>query len=590
MKTPLLDPVSMPHKLTEPHAEIAVTPPPLHLRHPDEVMTLARLGSFFPNRLSFMRSFIRQVASQRAEMSMPVCALDKNGYGHIVLSLPVSGRLYSLIAYSRALDDSERTDRVIATKWDASFCLYDGMPEDKHIAWLADQVIHQEAGRYHHKVLTLSRANRSVRLFAHVVEQLSKGLQPSAEQLVATGYLMRTTAVYGNGKFGIADRDIIADYPGLEGPFQAEMLTVFLIREFTFFWAEYCAKQIGGSQAAILAPDLRRYLGIGNSTGLGMAPFLVTHPCLVHSWILARETAFLRIRAKQNPPSEHIEKFRQLLNRAKLHSGEWQVEDQLQMARIITLRHELADYITELNRWPLAHHHPFADAFDRVKECSSETQELIISLLMELSPEDIDGLADCMSNPHEPQLYPAMQLAELKALLDEHYQWCDDIDLTKKEADSQFWYVSEEKLEPRLGRRYEEPGAEFEMPFNIPLYVHHLKIALSAADDRVLVGEFLITHPELRHIIRRVQTIGRYPYGEIRDNLVGENCRPIDLLRCKLSFFGASKFDPKSDRWTRITLYQGAPTAADLRDGELEKLDDWLFALAPQKSADRSQR
>ena len=55
---------------------------------------------------------------------------------------------------------------------------------------------------------------------------------------------------------------------------------------------------------------------------------------------------------------------------------------------------------------------------------------------------------------------------------------------------------------------------------------------------------------------------------------IGKTCRPIDLLRCKLSFFGASKFDPRSDRWTRITLYQGAPTAADLDDAAA---DDWAF-------------
>ena len=78
-----------------------------------------------------------------------------------------------------------------------------------------------------------------------------------------------------------------------------------------------------------------------------------------------------------------------------------------------------------------------------------------------------------------------------------------------------------------------------------------------------------------------MQTTARYPYGEIRDNLVDGDCRPIDLLRCKLSFFGASKFDPKSDRWTRITLYQGAPTAADLGHPDKKDLDDWLFALYP---------
>jgi hypothetical protein len=69
--------------------------------------------------------------------------------------------------------------------------------------------------------------------------------------------------------------------------------------------------------------------------------------------------------------------------------------------------------------------------------------------------------------------------------------------------------------------------------------------------------------------------IGRYPYGEIQDNLIGEQCLPIDMLRCKLSFFGASKFDPKSDRWTRITLCQGAPLIDELGEGA----DDWWLPV-----------
>jgi hypothetical protein len=35
-------------------------------------------------------------------------------------------------------------------------------------------------------------------------------------------------------------------------------------------------------------------------------------------------------------------------------------------------------------------------------------------------------------------------------------------------------------------------------------------------------------------------------------------------LRCKLSFFGASRFDPKSDRWVRISMYADAPTPESL--------------------------
>ena len=84
--------------------------------------------------------------------------------------------------------------------------------------------------------------------------------------------------------------------------------------------------------------------------------------------------------------------------------------------------------------------------------------------------------------------------------------------------------------------------------------------------------------PRFRHVARRVQIVATHPYGEIHDNLVCQDCLPVDLLRCKLSFFGASKFDPKSDRWTRITMYQGAPYPSDLASPDA---DDWAFpALA----------
>ena len=52
------------------------------------------------------------------------------------------------------------------------------------------------------------------------------------------------------------------------------------------------------------------------------------------------------------------------------------------------------------------------------------------------------------------------------------------------------------------------------------------------------------------------------------------------MLRCKLAFFGASKFDPKSDRWTRITLFQGAPIASEFISVN-KNYDDWSFATLP---------
>jgi hypothetical protein len=123
-----------------------------------------------------------------------------------------------------------------------------------------------------------------------------------------------------------------------------------------------------------------------------------------------------------------------------------------------------------------------------------------------------------------------------------------------------------------------------EMPIGIGLQVQRLHRALCdlpAEERRQPVAFFLLKRPGWRRLVRRVQTLARQPYAEVRDNLVGGDMRAIDLLRFKLSFFGASKFDPKSDRWTRITLFQGAPLAEDLVRGGVDP-DDWAFATLPE--------
>ncbi|MGY9052197.1 MAG: hypothetical protein ACKVH9_01255, partial [Rhodobacterales bacterium] len=134
-------------------------------------------------------------------------------------------------------------------------------------------------------------------LWDYVVESLANGNQPDIEKLNDVGYLMRTTAVYGSGKFGAADRCDISNRDELRNPFQVEMLTVYLIRCFVMDLVEHMAQVKGGDTAVKLDADIRRSMGIGNSTGLGMAPFLVHHPTLLNAWIMARETALARVRA-----------------------------------------------------------------------------------------------------------------------------------------------------------------------------------------------------------------------------------------------------------------------------------------------------
>ena len=536
----------------------------LTLRPPEQVMRLKRMGSNFPTRLSFMRTLLRRLAAEQAVVSRPLWEISDTGFGRAVYSVTLSDHRYSLVAFSTPLDASQRTDRVIAEAWDSSYVLFDGEPTTADLDRLEAAAPAQEAARYLPRDLVLSRANRSVRLFDHVVERLASGRQPDDEMIASVGYLMRTTAVYGNGKFGIADRGNFSDRPGMADPFRAEMLTVWLIREFTHDLVEHIAEQRSPETFTSLDFRLRRHLGIGNSTGLGMAPFLVSHPVLINNWMMARETALARVRAVESPEPDRIAMVLALLQRARHHVQQWNVNDPRQTARIEVLRTELAAVEATLEQQWFTTAKPWERLLSESALWSLETQELIVALLLEPHGDLVDDLASEMSSESAPRLDPAMSTAALAAIVRTKFAWALDIDFTTRSETMQFWYVSEEKLEPRLGRRYEEPGADLEQPLDIARQVQSMYQDLADAPDDELLASFLARHPEHRFAAQRVQNLSQHPYAEIQDNLIGEGCLPIDMLRSKLSFFGASKFDPRSDRWTRITLYQGAPLAAEL--------------------------
>ena len=147
----------------------------VHLRKPSEIMKFDRMGSMFPSRMSFMRTLIRNLSEKSAKIRRRHWKIDSAGFGRAVYSLTIGMDTYSLVAFSTKLDPSKRTDRVIAEAWDSSYVLYDGIPNKSEIDRLAKQVPLQEAGRYTVKDLILSRANKSVRLWSHVVERLKGG-------------------------------------------------------------------------------------------------------------------------------------------------------------------------------------------------------------------------------------------------------------------------------------------------------------------------------------------------------------------------------------------------------------------------------
>lgn len=555
------------------------------LRRPQQVMKLARLGSFHQTRLSFMRVLLRRLRNENWQFSRTRWEMDKRGVGVAVYTAQGPERSYSLVAFANDLDPSKRSDRVIAEEWDATFTLFDGIPAQHDLDRLAANVPIQEAGRVSGSELSLSRANRSVRLFEYVRQKLASGQQPDPAELDKVGYLMRTTAVYGSGKFGATDRRFIADREEFKAPFQSELLTVFMIREFSINIVEHIAQCDNAEQFVPLAPSLKRRLGIGNSTGLGMAPFIVNHPTLLNNWILARETALGRVRAVDQIDATLVMRFRSFLQRQIIGTEEWQTAHSYQADKVVALKADLKllQEFTETAHWS-------NDSLPWDKLCqwadqtlSLEGQECLVTLLLELYPELVDDLASSMSIDESQhfKIDGRMTLKELVQLINTNYEFAAAFDPESSRHNARFWYASEEKLEPRLGERFEEPGAQREHPLATARDVAALTVVIKTVDNlQVSVAEFLLQHTEHRHTVRRVQQSALHPYSEIADNLIAHNMLPIDLLRCKLSFFGAVKFDPRSDRWVRITMYQHAPNMDEISAGaaaEPDKWDDWVY-------------
>ncbi|MEP4148684.1 MAG: hypothetical protein ABJL54_15815 [Halioglobus sp.] len=544
-------------------------------------MNLERLGSMHSNRLSFMRILLRTMSRQQWRVSHSLFELDEDGFGTVVYAIDTPSQRYSLVVFSNYLPDEKRNDRVIADQWDLTMALCDGDISESRMQELRENVPLQEAGRLDASVLVLSRANRSSRNFETVVGALAKGIQPSVEQLTRVGYLYRTTAVYGSGKMGMADWDKVRTrFPEFARPFTAEMFTCYLIRQFSIEQAEHIASHRSPGSAVPFEPQVKRYIGIGNATGLGMAPYLIKHPQLIEHWVSIRETALLRVLEQPGLDSAARRLLLHGLEKAVQHLAEICIED----SRQTLLNQKAAEELQGLGARLAADDSVVVpgEVFGQAQEAFClESQEILASLLLELFPDMVDELADQMSVEESLGVDPVMSTKALLQTIESRYGWALEVDFTAPGAEQVFWYRSAEKLEPRLGENGVDPGSEWEMRMAVARSVVHCTTALRediASHPDSTVARFLLRNPKQRPIVKRVQTMAGTERGEIQANLVDVEILPLHLLRCKLAFFGVSKFDPKSRLWVRNTMFQGAPLLEEL--GEQFE-DDWYFPLAP---------
>ena len=536
------------------------------LRDPKIVMKLSRLGSFHQSKLSFLRSFLNEFKDWKYNRDF--FDLNDRGYGVAIYSFSKDKKTYSLVCFANELKDEERSDRVIATKWDAAFALYDGIPSKIDIDRLSQNVPKQEVGRLSYKELTLSRANRSVRAFNYVVECLSKGIQPNTNELSKVGYLYRTTAVYGSGKFGLADRFRIKNRDEINGPFRLEMMLVYLVRQFTFDQVNHIAKHKNPKDAVELDLDICRNLGIGNSTGLGMAPFIVNHPSLLNNWIVAKETALKKIREIEKVSEEEFKIFYNCLTKSLKNVTSWNTDSEYQKKKIENLINDLQNLINYLkDNIDKSNFYIFDKLYNWAEEnLSEEGVEYLVSIMMEPYNEITDPLISQMSSDEDSSFNIPVDrtINDLREIIEKNYSDILKIDFSKNENNKKFWFISKNKEEPRIGDRFEDNGSELEQPTAIARDIKKLYETIFTLKNSLKIGNFLVQNNDLRHIVRRVFITEKYPYSEIQDNTIGSKLVPIDMLRLKLSFFGAVKFDPRSDKWLRICMFQGAPLPNEL--------------------------
>lgn len=556
------------------------------LRPPQLVCSASDLGGARSTRHSFTRQLVRTMRAGGWQVRRTRFDLDDLGRGTAVYEVQAGDTLLSLVLFSQLIGEESRTDRVIAESWDVTGALMEGGLSDETIDELRPQVTVQEEGRALPDTVIWGRANRSVRFFEQVVSSLAEGRQPDPELFGLSPYLLRSTAFYSNGKFGMRDFESYADGHVFSVPYRGHMLAAWIFREFSYDLVEHCAKA-RNPEAVRLEGDWRRYLGLGNATGLGLVPYVVNHPEILNTWLWTREYPLAVAMARRDAPdSAEVARVAAALDRlgvylaqqgddvpAPFTSGTALAADLEPMRRLVREYAQSGTVGGERTSTPWRALHDAAQA------AGPEVRGVVASAVTELTDDldaEVEAALMCVEDRHPD---PAMRLSELRDALDDHYSWIDEFDFAETVQLDRFWFTSENSEEPRRGETGADPGLHVQHGVNIAEDVWKLREALRAVPGDTTVGEFLIGHPRHRAAVARVQKVGPLRYGELRANLRSSAFLPLDPQRLQLAVYGMENYNPQSTDWLRVTLLSGAPRAEDLMQGVAD--DDWMFPLRP---------
>ena len=286
-------------------------------RQPESVSAPVRLAATKPYRLSFSRSLIRTMSTERWRIETETIVLDADGNGRASYRIITPGHVLTFVVFSQEVPERHRTGRIAEPCFDGMGFLYDGIPGDDRIELERSELLKRSGGRTDWHTIGWTLATRSSASVDHVVDSLARGTQPDRDLLLEQGgYLIRNNGFYGNGRHGSRIwASIPASHP-LSEPYRPEMLTLYLWRHFGFDLVQSMAAQ-RSKTATVLSNSIMRLVGLGNSSGQGMSTLLIKQPDWLQSWLETRESAFSHC-VNTTADSEAIARVAQLLDRAEL--------------------------------------------------------------------------------------------------------------------------------------------------------------------------------------------------------------------------------------------------------------------------------
>lgn len=555
------------------------------LRPASVLMTPARLAAIQPSRVSGARAFMNKMTRERWDISLQRLDVDENASGTVVYSIKSPTHEFSFIAFSFPPSRTARTGRIIGRAWDMIGTLNEGPATEADIESARLELPKLYSGRATPNALIWCRSNRSMRVFDQTLEALAAGKQPEISMLSGVCYLMRNTGLDGNGTFGTRSFPSLgADHP-LGGVLQAQLLTAYLMREYSCDLVEHLAR-LKSDKAVKMDPAIRRFLGVGNGSALGLIFFIQKHPRLINALLTARETAIAEARALPlEEADEHIEHLLELVRRAIIFRKQDKMvyEAFTSSQKVAADLEQVAEALEALRQTRLVDGKQVNFPLDTLAKrfeasLSPEASETYLSLLVELVPDVADNAIPAIDAPDEFTVQPAETAEDLLAFIRADYAWALETNMSTPDAYRYVWYKSETAEEPRRGAREEAPDA-IDLGLDICGDVQALVADLEAGKGDVTMARFLLKHPQHRYLVARIQSLRGLPYHTPHTNINAESFVPIDLVRLmNVGIHGIDKTRDFLNRNLRGVLYHGAPTPQEIRDGYS---GTWFYPAEP---------